>query len=89
MTKLPPFERFVLVISILERYSNWDSSLLLGCCAAFKTSLHLSRAAMNCHRFVSHRGSWSLASALLRLEQLNGDRKGFGQYDITGRGQEK
>jgi hypothetical protein len=31
VTKLPPFERFVFVISILERYSNWDCSLLLGC----------------------------------------------------------
>ena len=31
VTKLAPFERFVFVMSILERYSNWDSSLLLGC----------------------------------------------------------
>ena len=30
-TKLDPFERFVFVMSILERYSNWDCSLLLGC----------------------------------------------------------
>jgi DNA-directed RNA polymerase specialized sigma24 family protein len=33
VTKLDPFERFVFVISILERYSNWDCSLLLGCSA--------------------------------------------------------
>src|ERR1700676_2750496 len=26
-----PFERFVSVMSILERHSNWDCSLLLGC----------------------------------------------------------
>jgi hypothetical protein len=26
-----PFERFVFVMSILERHSNWDCSLLLGC----------------------------------------------------------
>jgi DNA-directed RNA polymerase specialized sigma24 family protein len=31
VTKLDPFERFVFVMSILERYSNWDCSLLLGC----------------------------------------------------------
>jgi hypothetical protein len=31
VTKLAPFERFVLVMSILERYSNWECSLLLGC----------------------------------------------------------
>ena len=31
VTKLVPFERFVFVMSILERYSNWDCSLLLGC----------------------------------------------------------
>ena len=31
VTKLDPFERFVFVMSILERYSNWECSLLLGC----------------------------------------------------------
>jgi hypothetical protein len=31
VTKLVPFERFVFVMSILERYSNWDCALLLGC----------------------------------------------------------
>ena len=31
VTKLVPLERFVLVMSILERYSAWDCSLLLGC----------------------------------------------------------
>jgi len=31
VTKLVPFERFVFVMSILERYSNWDCSMLLGC----------------------------------------------------------
>jgi len=31
VTRLDPFERFVFVMSILERYSNWDCSLLLGC----------------------------------------------------------
>jgi DNA-directed RNA polymerase specialized sigma24 family protein len=31
VTELDPFERFVFVMSILERYSNWDCSLLLGC----------------------------------------------------------
>lgn len=31
VTKLAPFERFVFVMSILERYSDWDCSLLLGC----------------------------------------------------------
>jgi hypothetical protein len=30
VTKLHAFERFVFVLSILERYSNWDCSLLLG-----------------------------------------------------------
>ena len=31
VTKLAPVERFVFVMSILERYSNSDCSLLLGC----------------------------------------------------------
>jgi hypothetical protein len=31
VTRLDPFERFVFVMSILERYSNWDCALLLGC----------------------------------------------------------
>jgi hypothetical protein len=31
VTKLAVFERFVFVISILERYSDWDCALLLGC----------------------------------------------------------
>jgi len=31
VTKLSAFERFVFVMSILERYSNWDCSMLLGC----------------------------------------------------------
>ena len=31
VTELAPFERFVFVMSILERYSNWECSLLLGC----------------------------------------------------------
>jgi DNA-directed RNA polymerase specialized sigma24 family protein len=31
VTKLAPFERFVFVMSTLERYSNWECSLLLGC----------------------------------------------------------
>ena len=31
VTELADFERFVFVMSILERYSTWDCSLLLGC----------------------------------------------------------
>jgi len=31
VTKLAAFERFIFVMSILERYSNWECSLLLGC----------------------------------------------------------
>jgi len=31
LTQLAPLERFVFVMSILERYSIWDCSLLLGC----------------------------------------------------------
>jgi hypothetical protein len=31
ITKLAAFERFVFVTSILERYSNWECSLLLEC----------------------------------------------------------
>jgi len=31
VTQLAPLERFVFVMSILERYSIWDCSLLLGC----------------------------------------------------------
>ncbi len=31
VTELAAFERFVFVMSILERYSAWDCSLLLGC----------------------------------------------------------
>ena len=32
VTKLAAFERFVFVMSILERYSNWECALLLECC---------------------------------------------------------
>ena len=31
VTKLPAIERFVFVMSILERHSDWDCALLLGC----------------------------------------------------------
>lgn len=31
VTKLAPFERFVFVMSILERYSDWECAVLLGC----------------------------------------------------------
>ncbi len=31
VAKLAPLERFVFVMSILERNSNWDCALLLGC----------------------------------------------------------
>ena len=31
VTQLAPLERFVFVMSILERYSIWDCSLMLGC----------------------------------------------------------
>jgi DNA-directed RNA polymerase specialized sigma24 family protein len=31
VTQLPPLERFVFVMSILERYSDWECSVLLGC----------------------------------------------------------
>jgi hypothetical protein len=31
VTKLAPFERFVFVMSILERYSNWECGVMLGC----------------------------------------------------------
>jgi len=31
LTRLPRLERFVFVISILERYSDWECSVLLGC----------------------------------------------------------
>jgi len=31
VTQLPQLERFVFVMSILERYSDWECSVLLGC----------------------------------------------------------
>jgi len=31
VTRLALLERFVFVLSMLERYSGWDCSLLLGC----------------------------------------------------------
>jgi hypothetical protein len=31
VTKLDPFERFVFVMSVLERHSNWECSMLLAC----------------------------------------------------------
>jgi DNA-directed RNA polymerase specialized sigma24 family protein len=31
VTRLVPLERFVFVMSVLERYSAWECSLLLGC----------------------------------------------------------
>lgn len=34
LQELPPFDRFVFVMSVLERYSDRDCSLLLGCSSA-------------------------------------------------------
>jgi len=31
VTQFPPLERFVFVLSILERYSHWECSVLLAC----------------------------------------------------------
>lgn len=31
VTRLAPLDRFVFVMSVLERYSGWECSLLLGC----------------------------------------------------------
>jgi DNA-directed RNA polymerase specialized sigma24 family protein len=31
VTQFPPLERFVFVMSILESYSDWECSLLIGC----------------------------------------------------------
>ncbi|MGB8733460.1 MAG: hypothetical protein WCC99_19575, partial [Candidatus Sulfotelmatobacter sp.] len=33
VTQFPPLERFVFVLSILERYSHWECSVLLACSA--------------------------------------------------------
>jgi DNA-directed RNA polymerase specialized sigma24 family protein len=33
VTQLPPFERFVFVMSVLEHYSAWECFILLGCSA--------------------------------------------------------
>jgi DNA-directed RNA polymerase specialized sigma24 family protein len=33
VTQLPPFERFAFVMSVLEHYSAWECSILLGCSA--------------------------------------------------------
>lgn len=33
VTQLSPFERFVFVMSVLEHYSAWECSILLGCSA--------------------------------------------------------
>lgn len=33
VTQLAPLDRFVFVMSVLERYSAWECSLLLGCSA--------------------------------------------------------
>jgi DNA-directed RNA polymerase specialized sigma24 family protein len=49
VTKLDPFERFVFVMSILERYSNWDCALLLGC--SMNTVTHARMTAL--HRLPS------------------------------------
>jgi DNA-directed RNA polymerase specialized sigma24 family protein len=46
VTQLPPFERFVFVMSILERYSPWECSVLLGCSpkSACQARMQASRA---------------------------------------------
>jgi len=31
VTRLAPLERFIFVMSVLERYSDWECSLMLGC----------------------------------------------------------
>ncbi len=43
VTRLTPLERFVFVMSILERHSLWDCSLLLGC-SMKKVALAQTRA---------------------------------------------
>jgi hypothetical protein len=53
--QLEPFERFVYVMSILERYSDQDCSVLLGCArreviAARARALQQTGSAMELHR---------------------------------------
>jgi hypothetical protein len=61
VTKLAAFERFVFVMSVLERYPTWECALLLGCgmnevpqgrmraFADSQISPHAFREAINCH----------------------------------------
>jgi hypothetical protein len=68
VTKLAAFERFVFVMSILERYSDWDCALLLGC--------GMSKVART--RMRALRRLPDLAALLPR-----GDRLGVGGMEVT------
>ena len=59
---LAPFERFVFVMAVLERYSEHDCSILLGCsrrdvAAALARALHHLGESMNFHKNEAGAGS--------------------------------
>ncbi len=59
---LPPFERFVFVMSVLERYSDQQCSLLLGCTRGDAAAAR-TRALERMGRFADlHRESVSISS---------------------------
>ena len=68
VTKLAAFDRFVFVMSILERYSDWDCALLLGC--------GMSKVART--RMRALRRLPALAALL-----PGGDRLGVGGMEVT------
>lgn len=65
VTKLAPFERFVFVMSILERYSNWDCSLLLGC-----SMTKIAQARMKALRRLPDLAAIFLRGDALRMRRL-------------------
>jgi DNA-directed RNA polymerase specialized sigma24 family protein len=74
VTQLAPLERFVFVMSILERYSIWDCSVLLGCSMTkvIQARMRALRRRSNLEaRFpeVEAPGSHSVAVACPRLQR--------------------
>lgn len=73
ITKLPPFERFVYVLSVLERYPDRECAVLLGC-----TVEKIVRARIHAIRYVSsvmteEGGRSSLAQSHMILHRGSGE----------------
>jgi DNA-directed RNA polymerase specialized sigma24 family protein len=63
ITKLPPFDRFVYVLSVLEKYSDRECSILLGCTVE-EIMRTRTRAICRVVSMVTREGAEELAAAV-------------------------